>query len=457
MASADDLRNYFITWFVALSLGTCIFKRLVRKTGPSTAIDPSFKTFHLGYLFVYVFVMASDWLQGPYVYALYQSYGFSMQEISQLFIVGFATSGVVGVFVGAAADKFGRRFMALVFCATYIASCVTKHFKNYHILMLGRFLGGTATSLLYSVFESWMVHEHHARGFNDEQINITFEKSYMINSIVAIIAGVLSQYFVDYFGPVAPFDLSICALVVAATAISVSWVENRGESKHADRRILGLAANAWNRMLSDKKIFILGWVQSFFEGCMFIFVFMWTPAFDEVAGGDIPHGWIFADFMVCIIVGSSIFGYLVSRGYQVQKTTMWMFLAAALAMFACTFENKTSRTLGFFVFEVCVGMFWPSLGTLRSKIVPEDVRATVMNFFRIPLNAIVVLVLVKVKFLPVATVFRINMVLLLIATALQYMLCGLMSKDTVAEYERVSQTEPNDRTKSPSPREKTHL
>jgi len=52
--------------------------------------------------------------------------------------------------------------------------------------------------------------------------------------------------------------------------------------------------------------------------------------------------------------------------------------------------------LHFFAFEVCVGLFWPSMGFLRSRYVPEEVRATVMNLFRIPLNIIVVVVLANI-------------------------------------------------------------
>jgi hypothetical protein len=42
-------------------------------------------------------------------------------------------------------------------------------------------------------------------------------------------------------------------------------------------------------------------------------------------------------------------------------------------------------------------MHWPVAGSLRSAIVPEDVRAGVMNLFRVPLNLFVVLVLLKVR------------------------------------------------------------
>ena len=40
---------------------------------------------------------------------------------------------------------------------SYIASCATKHFTSFSILMLGRLLGGVSTSLLFSVFETWLV------------------------------------------------------------------------------------------------------------------------------------------------------------------------------------------------------------------------------------------------------------------------------------------------------------
>lgn len=67
-----------------------------------------------------------------------------------------------GTFIGGLADKFGRKNASLLFVALYSVSCATKHFPNYYTLMLGRFLGGIATSIMHSSFESWMIHEHNA-------------------------------------------------------------------------------------------------------------------------------------------------------------------------------------------------------------------------------------------------------------------------------------------------------
>ncbi len=48
---------------------------------------------------------AGDWLQGPYVYALYQHYGFDRGDIGRLFIAGFGASMILGTVVGSLADK----------------------------------------------------------------------------------------------------------------------------------------------------------------------------------------------------------------------------------------------------------------------------------------------------------------------------------------------------------------
>jgi MFS transporter, MFS domain-containing protein family, molybdate-anion transporter len=54
----------------------------------------------------------------------------------------------------------GRKKAGLAYVLTYCASCITKHWSSYGVLMAGRLLGGIATSLLFSAFESWLVSEH---------------------------------------------------------------------------------------------------------------------------------------------------------------------------------------------------------------------------------------------------------------------------------------------------------
>ena len=50
-------------------------------------------------------IVGGDWLQGPHVYALYESYGIGKHEIEILFIAGFGASMVFGTIVASLADK----------------------------------------------------------------------------------------------------------------------------------------------------------------------------------------------------------------------------------------------------------------------------------------------------------------------------------------------------------------
>ena len=60
------------------------------------------KYFHFSW---WSLTVVSDWLQGPYVYALYKDYGFSIAQIGQLFIAGFLSSALLGTVVSSLADK----------------------------------------------------------------------------------------------------------------------------------------------------------------------------------------------------------------------------------------------------------------------------------------------------------------------------------------------------------------
>ena len=80
---------------------------------------------------------------------------------------------VVGTIVGGLADKLGRKGMCILYSVTYITACCTKLVPEYWTLMLGRFLSGVSTSLLFSVFESWMVCERKCSDAFNKTIIIT--------------------------------------------------------------------------------------------------------------------------------------------------------------------------------------------------------------------------------------------------------------------------------------------
>ncbi|KAG5533906.1 hypothetical protein RHGRI_027935 [Rhododendron griersonianum] len=374
-----------------------------------------FNSFKNSYLLVYSLMMAGDWLQGPYVYFLYSQYGFSKGEIGQLFIAGFGSSMLFGTIVGSLADKQGRRRACVTYCITYILSCITKHSPQYKVLMLGRVLGGIATSLLFSAFESWLVAEHFKRGFDQQWLSLTFSKAIFLgNGLVAIVAGLFGNFLVDSMnlGPVAPFDAAACFLAIGMAVILSSWTENYGDPSE-NKDLLTQFKGAAVAIASDEKIALLGAIQSLFEGSMYTFVFLWTPALSPNEE-EIPHGFIFATFMLASMLGSSIASRLMAHSSpKVESYMQIVFVVSAASLLlpiVTTFLVPAANVkggsisfsgciqlLGFCTFEACVGIFWPSIMKMRSQYIPEEARSTIMNFFRIPLNIFVCIVLYNVR------------------------------------------------------------
>ncbi len=64
---------------------------------------------------------------------------------------------------------------------------------------------------------------------------------------------------------------------------------------------------------ADPRVGLLGAMQSLFEGSMYTFVFLWTPALSP-DGEHLPHGMIFACFMVSSMAGSALAGRLLAQG-----------------------------------------------------------------------------------------------------------------------------------------------
>ncbi|KAI6198334.1 hypothetical protein M3Y99_01884500 [Aphelenchoides fujianensis] len=183
-----------------------------------------------------------------------------------------------------------------------------------------------------------------------------------------------------------------------AVILMFTWTENHGDRK-AD--MTDTFKSAIGVIRDEPPVFCLGIIQSFFEGSMYTFVLMWTPTLNsamraDVPDGTIPHGFVFATFMVAIMIGSSVFK-LLQRVSHPESFMRYVLLTAAVCLAVPVFVPQWLGVVycSFVVFEFCVGIFWPAMGIMRGKYVPEGSRATTMNLFRIPLNLIVILVLMQ--------------------------------------------------------------
>jgi MFS family permease len=399
--------HFFTSLFISLCLVCAIVMWSQRKEGSNAAsgkVSLEFRKSQRIYLAAYLCAVIADWLQGPYVYALYEHYKFSKQEIGVLFIAGFGSSAVFGTFTGEFADRYGRKLACLMYCALYGISCLTKHSPSFWWLLVGRITGGIATSILYSCFESWLVANHNLKHFPSELLSNTFSLASSGNAIVAIASGWMGGFVRDTFDSlVAPFDLANFFCILCAGVIMATWQENKGEAgglptmKDPNAPSKNRTKMALLVLQRDPKVAILGITQSLFEGSMYIFVFMWTPKL-EPHWKDLPHSRVFGCFMASMTLGSALIGPLQKR-YSPEVYMRYLFAISAvlMAITASGVADGYTTTACFLIFEGACGVYFPSMGVVKSKYVPEEVRATIYNIFRIPLNIIVCTVLANLK------------------------------------------------------------
>ena len=411
-ASNASKMDIFLTTMVVASsaVGLAVTYDLYAARGAAKSAvgrEPGLVWLRIRYLSVWSMACLGDWLQGPYFYKVYTRHGYGRFSIQQLFVVGFLSSLFLGTIVGSLADRHGRRRLAFAYFSLYVLACSLIHVQTLWVLMLGRVASGIATSLLYSVFDSWVVRQHAREGFRPLGLKTTFRIASFIQGLTAIIAGLASQAVVGEYhgvrgGPgeeFGVFQLGIVVQMCGCVVTAALWEENFGDrAQRAEDAEDGLDAPPARSSMSlgldairDPRVLALGVVQSCFESSMYVFIILWTPVLE--ADGDVPLGIIFSAFMASLMFGSQVFGAVTSVISVGSALVVVLAAAAAVLSIPIGTRSVSASFLAFCAFEVCVGTYYPCMFTLKSRLVPESARTTVYNFFRVPMNAIAVAVL----------------------------------------------------------------
>lgn len=299
--------------------------------------------------------------------------------------------------VGILADKFGRKRLCVTYSFLYAISCLTKASPLYSVLIIGRILGGICTSILFSTFEAWYVHQHIQKfHFPPQWINITLAKATFYNGVLAICAGVMSNIIAEWgeFGPVSPFMIAVPCLLISAFLTMFIWEEN--DIKPTYTLNYSCASLKAIFRARNSSLLCLGLIQSLFESVMYTFVFLWTPILEPLRP---PLGIVFSCFMLCIMIGSSIYSFMLARNCTAERLLHVSFIHALVALILLagamkmvtlypqdTGEYTLVAFVAFLIYEIAVGMYFPAIGYLRSQIIPEQYRASIANWYRVPMN-----------------------------------------------------------------------
>lgn len=359
--------------------------------------NPQFLKFQRTYFAAYLLAMFADWLQGPYLYKLYSYYGFQEPQIAVLYVFGFAASVIFGTWTPIAADNFGRKKLCLFFTVVYSISCFLKLSRSYGVLIIGRILGGLATSVLFSAFEAWYIHEHlETHDFPKEWISVTFAKASFWNGLLAVIAGISTNVLSEWFGlgPVAPYMFAVPFLILAGIIVYTQWSENSAVHKVKFRKQCG---EGFKKIVTEEEIFMIGAVESLYESVIYITIFLWTPILGPWRSS---LGIIFSTFMISILIGQAFFQIIVAK--KKLSVSILLLISICIAFTAnvilviSTHPGHHAFDLSYaalILFQVGVGLYFPSMGFLRSHIIPDTHRWSIINWFRVPINIIACIVL----------------------------------------------------------------
>ncbi|RUS14178.1 hypothetical protein BC937DRAFT_94225 [Endogone sp. FLAS-F59071] len=411
----------------------------------ATYSPAAFKTFQYNYLLVYLIIMTSDWLQGPYLYKLYQSYGYEMFDIAFLFMTGFVSSAIFGTVMGGVADSWGRKRMCLIFCLTSSLACLVRLNSEFYILFISHLLSGLSGGLLNCVFEAWYVAEHQKRGFPPALMSITFSISVFLNGLVAILSGVIANKAVEVAGFKAPFLVSVLFLVLAAGVMSSMWTENYGDgSGEKVQSVIQTLFIGWETLKNGKciqpmvyfrhqyscsrdgpdsvRIVHVHFCPALYTGSGKVahirrwqslisqLTFYFSIFLDE--GDSVPLGYLFSTLMVAVMLGSLSFRFLLSsvrRKWKEDKILIAALGIAGVSFWGIALRSGSTQVLlvCYHLFEFTTGLYFPSVASLRAETIPETSRAAVMALLRVPMNVAVCAILWQVDTLSISTLFAI--------------------------------------------------
>ncbi|KAM3491168.1 hypothetical protein MY3957_005574 [Beauveria namnaoensis] len=394
--------------------------------------------FQLTFFLPYTIAVAADWLQGPHIYAIYK-YEKALPEktVAALYATGFAAGGLSASFAGSLADRFGRKRACLLYCGLYALACLSMLSGDLPALFAGRVAGGVGTTLLFSVFEAWMISDYHRRGlggttlalddygegvheeeetakvgeldregYEDEgaagsmSLDAVFGTMMTLSCIVAILSGVVGDTLVSISGTRKwPFIAAMVCSVVAACIISFTWRENHGLESDSDQNSSQVHTGRRFDFLRDPQILALGLTTCIFEGTAYLFIFFWSATLQNArdtglgtaASGELPFGLIFSSFMCTMLAGSAMFSHLRAGSASTSNILLSILVIVGGCLgFIVNVRDERVLFLLFCIIEGCIGAYFPAMASLKSQLVNDGIRGRVYSVLRAPLNVFVV-------------------------------------------------------------------
>ncbi|CAF1003794.1 unnamed protein product [Adineta ricciae] len=348
--------------------------------------SPVFKQLQLTYLIGYALAAAGNNLQGSYRYALLASYNIPRSTIESLYLCAHLSTLCLGTITSSLSDKFGRRLACILSSVFYTIHCLSLNFNILSVLVLGSIFRGMAHSLYNTNFESWLLQEHHDNDLDTDSLKHLLRNAFLSSTLAAVAAGIVAEISAEFLGYAAPFEVAVGIYLVMIFFLIWQWKENYGDR---EAKVSTSFVAAIEVIRTDTRVLLVGLITSLFEATIYIYSLEWTPALEDAKlwtiSDSLPLGFMFSSFMAFNMMGAFLFKAL-ARRFDIHTYLPMVMLVAAVALsIPVIIPNAQILVfIGLCMYELCVGIYLPSISLLRNRYLPDSVRSTLMNYFRIP-------------------------------------------------------------------------
>ncbi|OEH79910.1 hypothetical protein cyc_02190 [Cyclospora cayetanensis] len=325
---------------------------------PPPASSPS--AFAWRFVWIYFLAQLCEYLQGPFMFAAYRQYhSLPLERVGLLFFTSSLSNALSGCLLAPLGDAHDRRLGCVFFCLLSVAACaLTRAALPFSWLILGRLLGG----------EEGLPTERHPRQAPKEGLtspNLAFQET------------------------------RLSATTEATTTARRETVEGlllkapQGSLPSPDRPLTAVSPpeafqHALHLFASQSEVRLCGLLQVAFEAPLDLFVLLWTPGIPQ----QMNPGIAFAALMGGLATGSYLFCH-VTRYFRMELYSVIavaFLTGAASLLLSLASPTAAHRFLAYLAFEVVVGVLFPALGSLRSRLLPEACRASATNLPRVFLS-----------------------------------------------------------------------
>lgn len=176
--------------------------------------------------------------------------------------------------------------------------------------------------------------------------------------------------------------------------LELTKVENIGKSVEQDS-LTEKMSMALHKIKTDLPLLSVGIIESAFKISLVLFMFMWTPLLEKAAGAKVHPGSIFVCFMLARLIGSELYDGIKKH----LKTNTY--ILSIFVTITGTISFYVEYQFFYFHLVFCMliyfdglsGIIFPLMSSLKSQMIPEELRTTIMTFFRIPINICCILAL----------------------------------------------------------------